>query len=107
MIAKHAPGIGVRVSEDLLLREVERAVLGGGALQAFTELCVFENRDNQKAEVVQQTSQVSLLGLRIADFAGHGLGNECAAERVTPEGIRVQHPFFGWDSLVHARAEKN
>src|ERR1700723_2858403 len=107
MLAKHASGIGVRVSEELLLREVERAALGGGALQAVTKLCVVENRDNQEAEVVQQTYKVRLLGLWVADFASQGLGNECAAERVTPEGIRVQYPFVGWDSLVHARAEKN
>ena len=57
VIEEQPAGIGVGVSENLLLRDVQRATAVDCIFQALAKLCRINDGDNQESEIVENPAR--------------------------------------------------
>jgi len=107
MFAKHLPCLAMRKTENLLFDDMKGHLLLGGLAEAFSKFLGIENGVHEKAQVVQQSSQVSFFRLRILDFLCHPLRDQSAAERMPPERVRLNHPLIFGDNSINTQTEQH
>src|SRR5215470_9853860 len=94
-------------AQNFLLAKVDSLVVRASLIEALLEFFRVQNAVHQKTDVVQESGQISFVGIGKTDLLGHFLRDHGATERMTPEGEGIDHPFAFRDKAIHAESEQH
>ncbi len=92
---------------EMLLRFGEAPAPLSGGLQAFAIIFRAGDDVDQHTKVMQKASEISFFGIGIADQPCHLAADQRTAQRMAPEGHRVECPLVGCHDPVQAATQKD